>query len=207
MNIQNCLFLGFSDDVRRVVGLLQYPHSGVNSHSFLVIGNGFEIDNAFYERAMSGLTPTQYMHQTQKERQLDEDPGTTKREVVDGGFFKIEYVGREKLRLVCTPDEKMEQKLAYEITCGFKPRWVIYDLKMRKYIKVKYGIEIPSLAQKWHRLCWTCFTPGDQLKCCAECKIALYCSKSCQRQDWKVHKELHGMQTEIEREESSNLHF
>ena len=197
-------FLGWSGCIRRVIGLMQLhpPKPEAISHSFLVIGNIDEIDNAFYPTPMKMLTPIENMRKRQSQRQLDEDPGTTNLEVFDGydpnsSWMKIEGVGREKLRLVCTPDEKMEQKLAYETICGFKPRWVMYDLNMRKYIKGKHGIEIPSLAQKWHRLCWACFTPGDQLKYCSKCKIAKYCNQNCQRQDWKVHKELHGMQLEI----------
>ena len=58
---------------------------------------------------------------------MDEDPGTTNLPVdisstILAKMFKFEGVGREKLRLVCTPDEKMEQKLAFETTSGFKPR-------------------------------------------------------------------------------------
>ena len=152
------------------------------------------------------MTPKEMLDCRQTVDQMDVDPGTYYDVIANPSVDNL-VGGRDKLRLVCTPDQKMEQKLAFEAACAFKPRLVMYDLNMRKYIKGKYGKEIPNLAQKWRRLCWACFTPVDQLKCCAKCKIALYCSKNCQRQDWKVHKELHGMQTEIEREESSNLHF
>ena len=208
-----------SENIRRVVGLLQFPPgsqsngSDAMTHSFLVIGNGFQIDNAFYVKAMQlmQLSIHDYIRKRQSQRQLDEDPGTTKLSVFDGDddiqqMFKFEGVGREKLRLVCTPDEKMEQKLAYETTCCFKPRALIYDLNMRHYIKTKSGVVIPSLAEKWHCLCWNCFNPGDKLQRCAKCKIAIYCSQNCQREDWKSHKELHGMQTQIEFDESMNFY-
>ena len=180
---------------------------GVHSHSFLIIGqNGFKIDNTYYSEKMEEMTPKEMIAFREEIDQLDEDPGTTTYRVLDDPNVKLMDVGRENLRRVCTPDQKMEQKLAYETTCAFRPRFVMYDLKMRKYIKDKYGIEIPSLARKWHRLCWACFTPGDKLKYCSKCKIAKYCNQNCQRQDWKVHKELHGMQTQIEREEYNNLY-
>ena len=171
-----------SENIRRVVGLLQFPPgsqsngSDAITHSFLVIGNGFQIDNAFYVKAMQlmQLSIHDYIRKRQSQRQLDEDPGTTTLSVFDGDAprFKLEGVDRKKLRLVCTPDEKMEQKLAYETTCCFKPRALIYDLNMRHYIKTKSGVVIPSLAEKWHCLCWNCFNPGDKLQRCAKCKIA-----------------------------------
>ena len=184
---------------------LLYPQGAGNSHSFLIIDEDHRIDVAFYENEMN-VSPIKTIMERQKELQLDEDPGMTKM-AIDVGIdsVKIEDIGREKLRLVCGPDEKMEQKLAYETTCAFRPRLVVYDLMMRKYIKNKYGIEIPSLAEKWHRLCWNCFAPEDNLKCCSKCKIAQYCSKNCQKLDWQLHKELHKMQIEIERFEFLNL--
>ena len=184
---------------------LLYPQGAGNpfnteSHSFLIIDEDHKIDVAFYEIEMND-SPIKTIMERKKELQLDVDRGLTKM-AIDVGMdsVKIEDIGREKLRLVCGPDEKMEQKLAYETTCAFRPRLVVYDLMMRNYIKNKYGVEIPSLAEKWHRLCWHCFNPGDDdLKCCSICKIAQYCSKNCQKLDWKIHKELHNMQTEIER--------
>ena len=121
-------------------------------------------------------SPFKTIMERKKEIQLDEDPGTTEMVIVGVDSVKIEDIGREKLRLVCNPDEKMEQKLAYETTCAFRPRLVIYDLMMRNYIKNKYNVEIPSLAEKWRRLCWNCFNPDDNLQCCSICKIAQYCT-------------------------------
>ena len=197
---------------------MQFPSSAATLHSFLDIGdigNGFQIDNAFYS-SHSGMINNGNIHDyirfRQSIRQLDEDPGTTNLPVnipdtILAKMFKFEGVGREKLRLVCTPDEKMEQKLAYETTSGFKPRWIMYDLNMRHYIKTKYGVVIPSLAEKWHRLCWHCFNPGDNLKCCSKCKIAQYCTKNCQKLDWKVHKEVHGVQAQIDFENKVDMHY
>ena len=76
-----------SENIRRVVGLLQFPPgsqsngSDAITHSFLVIGNGFQIDNAFYVKAMQlmQLSIHDYIRKRQSQRQLDEDPGTTHR--------------------------------------------------------------------------------------------------------------------------------
>ena len=191
---------------------LLYPQGAGNpfnteSHSFLIIDEDHKIDVAFYEIEMND-SPIKTIMERKKELQLDVDPGLTKM-AIDVGMdsVKIEDIGREKLRLVCGPDEKMEQKLAYETTCAFRPRLVVYDLMMRNYIKSKYGVEISSLADKWHRLCWHCFNPGDNLKCCSKCKIAQYCTKNCQKLDWKVHKEVHGVQAQIDFENKVGMHY
>ena len=191
---------------------MQFSTGDATLHSFLDIGNGFQIDNAFYFSHSDSFRDHDYIRFRQSIRQLDEDPGTTNLPVnipdtIFAKMFKFEGVGREKLRLVCTPDEKMEQKLAYETTFAFRCRWVIYDLNMRHYIKTKYGVVIPSLAEKWHRLCWHCFNPGDNLKCCSKCKIAQYCTKNCQKLDWEVHKEVHGVQAQIDFENKVGMHY
>ena len=67
----------------------------------------------------------------------------------------------------------------------------LYDINMRKFIKVKYGVEIENLAKKWIKLCWNCFAAAEELKMCSKCKAARYCGKDCQVQDWKAHKMLH----------------
>jgi hypothetical protein len=44
------------------------------------------------------------------------------------------------------------------------------------------------------KICITCSavaSPGLQLQCCAACQSALYCSRACQRKDWKTqHKKI-----------------
>ena len=66
--------------------------------------------------------------------------------------------------------------------------FIMHDTKMRKFIKEKYGVEIESLAKKWSKLCWNCFAAAENLKKCSKCRIARYCGKDCQAQDWKkVH--------------------
>ena len=47
--------------------------------------------------------------------------------------------------------------------------------------------------KKWSKLCWNCFKPFEDLKKCAKCKIAVYCGKKCQAQDWKTHKIRHDL--------------
>ena len=111
--------LGVSDNIRRVIGVMQYtglqydllyPQGAGSSHSFLIIGEDHRIDVAFYEHEMN-TSPFKTIMERKKEIQLDEDPGTTEMVIVGVDSVKIEDIGREKLRLVCNPDEKMEQKI------------------------------------------------------------------------------------------------
>lgn len=42
-------------------------------------------------------------------------------------------------------------------------------------------------------ICFNCCGPGGKFEIegrCSQCKLAVYCSKECQKQDWKDHKEL-----------------
>ena len=96
-------------------------------------------------------------------------------------------------------DEKAEQISVYLEAMPFLIEKLagstMYDTEMRKFIKQKYGVEIESLAKKWSKLCWNCFAAVENLKKCSKCRIARYCGKDCQAQDWKkVHKIAHVMQ-------------
>ncbi|PHH63855.1 hypothetical protein CDD81_5412 [Ophiocordyceps australis] len=46
--------------------------------------------------------------------------------------------------------------------------------------------------------CYNCKKPGAEtaLKKCAKCWTALYCSRDCQKADWKAHKKVCGKQTD-----------
>ena len=136
---------------------------------------------------------------------LDEDPGTTEKHYPyipdEARLQKGREIELTKLRLVIGQDEKAEQKLAYENSCAFNERRIIYDLEMRKYIKEKYGVEIPSLTEKWSKLCWNCFEAKANMKKCSVCLIAQYCGKDCQTKDWIIHKEIHKFEEYLNRYE------
>ena len=215
-----------ANDVRRVVGLIQdprgqnflfgYPYAA-SLHSFLIIGDaGHKIDNTFYGYEENNLTPSEIAKNRESEIFLDEDPLTTKKVVFgSSGFSKWNEVLWEKdltkWMLLWTPDIRMEQTLAFFAMGTFSPRSTLYDLFMRNFIAEKYGVEIPSLPQVWSPtgLCWHCFTHKDKLYNCTSCKIAVYCSKDCQSQDWKVHKVQHELLKVFLEQEANNafLHF
>ena len=86
----------------------------------------------------------------------------------------------------------VEKYLVFALECiGLNPSVKMYDLLMRKFIKDEFQIEIQDLVAKWSNKCWTCYTPGEDLRKCTECKLAKYCGKECQKSDWKAHKLLH----------------
>lgn len=43
-------------------------------------------------------------------------------------------------------------------------------------------------SEYWGQKCMRCFALGSNLLQCSKCKVASYCSKSCQVGDWKLHK-------------------
>ena len=89
----------------------------------------------------------------------------------------------------------MEKYLVFALECiGLNPSVKMYDLLMRKYIKEVFNVEICDLAQKWAQKCWSCSKTDikvEDLKTCTGCKMAKYCGKECQKNDWKAHKLLH----------------
>ncbi|KAI1134540.1 hypothetical protein F5Y05DRAFT_208660 [Hypoxylon sp. FL0543] len=38
------------------------------------------------------------------------------------------------------------------------------------------------------KICFSCGTNDVELHKCNRCKMARYCSKRCQREDWTIHK-------------------
>ena len=52
-------------------------------------------------------------------------------------------------------------------------------------------LECARAAEKaqWQQFCWSCKNLcGKKLQYCQSCKTATYCSRFCQRVDWKAHK-------------------
>ena len=176
--------LNIADNVRRVTGVLDgtyEQHRKTIAHSFLKVGDHI-IENAFDEEKIIVLkeSPELSFKIISNAKYYDVDPANPEYAV------KPSELGLENERLVCDRDEKVEQLFLWCFSdCTF------YDVLMRKFIKEKYGVEIENLADKWIKLCWNCFSAAEELKKCSKCRIARYCGKNCQAQDWKIHKVLH----------------
>ena len=186
--------LNIADNMKRVVGLKRggstHNSGGCEVHSFLIVGDHI-IDNTFCESVVKAIQLNP-LHKFWNAYALnlqcyDVDPADPEYNADP----KSSSIGLKNERLVFGKDEKMEQ-----INVWFSARFwfcngTVFDIHMRKFIKEKYGVAIDSLANKWVKLCWNCYAATEELKKCSQCKIARYCGKNCQVQDWKVHKILH----------------
>ena len=183
--------LGVADDLKQVIGVtecnLMTPRF-LQACSWLKTSDGNIIDNLYSSKAppevcRGSLLYTHY---------IEEDPALPK--YANNPEFRS-VPGAKNERRLYSPDQVMEQSTAmYSSLHASGPfKVALYDVMMRKYIKEKYGVVIESLVQKWSKLCWNCGKPSENLKKCAMCKMSLYCSKSCQIQDWKRNHKLRHM--------------
>ena len=69
----------------------------------------------------------------------------------------------------------------------------MYHILMQEWMKASLGINVESLEEKMSKICWACGRneDGSVFKTCTECKVAKYCNRDCQREEWKIHKLLH----------------
>ena len=188
--------LGVSQDIKRIVGVMEVPALGPVVGTFLQVQGKFDkfpIDNTF-SAVFDKHSKDQYHQRMMFEvkrldfKYLDKDPKFEPR-------CRVDRISLEDQRVLYGPDEKIEQFNAFVSACRYSAQYHMYDILMRRFIKEKFGIEIQSLLRKWSKLCWNCSAqPESKLKICSVCKIASYCGKECQALDWKVHKLLHIIQ-------------
>ena len=173
--------LNIADNMKRVVGLKRGE-----VHSFLIVGDHI-IDNTFCESVVKAIQVNPLLAQILDSKCYDVDPADPE----NNADPKSSGIGLKNERLVFGKEEKMEQMEVWISARFWFSNLTVFDTHMRKFIKEKYGVAIDSLANKWVKLCWNCYAATEELKKCSKCLIARYCGKSCQVQDWKVHKILH----------------
>ena len=181
--------LNIAGNMKRVIGVLDVTYEQDRRtilRSFLKVRDHI-IENAFDEAKIIVLkeNPELSFKIYSNAKYYDVDPANPEYAVNP----ESSELGLENERLVCDGDEKMEQIFLWCSWCFGDCTY--YDVLMRKFIKERYGVEIENLADKWIKLCWNCFAAAEELKKCSKCRIARYCGKNCQVQDWKVHKVLH----------------
>ena len=72
--------------------------------------------------------------------------------------------------------------------------FLLFNWQFEQLMVSKLNYEVPDLSKKWSFKCWSCYAAKDkqkEFKTCAKCKIARYCDKQCQEDDWTTHKLLH----------------
>ena len=87
-------------------------------------------------------------------------------------FFKWGFSNVEKLLAMSYNSDPLSQ----------------YFRELESEIELEYEVYVPEIT---NRSCWHCGKNGDGLKKCTRCKVALYCGRNCQRQDWRaIHKQV-----------------
>ncbi|XP_061184709.1 uncharacterized protein LOC133192723 [Saccostrea echinata] len=68
-----------------------------------------------------------------------------------------------------------------------------YFQKIKAYVSLKFSVSVNEPSTQTTSQCWECGKKSSHnvLKKCSRCKVAVYCSKDCQKRDWmNIHKEL-----------------
>ena len=163
--------------------------------------NNCPIDNSYVALPEESEIHLEYFYKAKKANYyLKTDPTTTKLNLFLGTDESMKTT-RHNLKVFrnCITNDPtgvlVEKYLVFALQClELNPSVKMYDLIMTKYLKEHFNADIPDLVTKWTKQCWSCFKvagEGQELKTCMECKMAKYCNRDCQKNEWKLHKLLH----------------
>ena len=150
-------------------------------HVWLTI-DGHIVDNTFIEHISEEdllLVKSQYCY-------IDKEPTEYSNEY---------FLGDESTRRLGNEDHNIKlfkwiltnPDKAFAISHN-KPQIQDYYKMITLFMKTKYQADVLDFA-KCDSNCWGCNKDRVELKKCSRCKIAKYCSKQCQKTDWKdIHK-------------------
>ncbi|XP_062576684.1 uncharacterized protein LOC134238584 [Saccostrea cucullata] len=68
-----------------------------------------------------------------------------------------------------------------------------YFQKIKVFVNLKFSVSVEEPSSTTRSQCWECGKESSQTKFkkCSQCKVAVYCSRDCQKKDWKkIHKVL-----------------
>lgn len=73
-------------------------------------------------------------------------------------------------------------------SCDLESRW--WNVNPRSAFEKVYDTSRSVARKNKTRACWTCAREIEQNKKCSICRAAVYCSRACQKADWKNHKKM-----------------
>jgi hypothetical protein len=105
--------------------------------------------------------------------------------------------------------EHIEKFLVFgsEVMIDIAPYMKAYDMLMRNYLAQEFNVHPIDIKDKWTNQCWNCTNTQTNLLSCSFCKIAKYCSRECQKEDFDVHKMLHKTKRDLVGKESQLEYF
>ena len=206
-------------EVSLVFGITLWDKSSQNDvedydgtpHVWLDIDSN-DIDNSYVDVPASGPVTIDFVYNLRKfNKYVREDPWKTKHKLYLGQESQTSKVSQTvhnlKIFREYHTDANIEKYLVFSLHhVELNPTVKMYDILMRQYLESTYNLKPEDLINKWISKCWNCGINKEQkeLKSCTTCKMAAYCDKSCQAEEWKVHKLLH-KELEITKEVLSRL--
>ena len=174
--------------------------------------NGNDIDNSYVDVPSSGQVTIDFVYNLRKRNKyVRENPWKTKHKLYLGQESDSTQVSQTvhnlKVFREYHTEENIEKYLVFSLHhAELNPTVKMYDIIMRHFLETEFNAKPENLVTKWKLKCWCCGAqkPKEELKSCTTCKIGVYCDKTCQAEEWKVHKLLH-KELEITKEVLSRL--
>jgi hypothetical protein len=104
-------------------------------------------------------------------------------------------------------DQQYALELARECLCVVTLN-VSYNAARESRYRLIYTVSKTSVFAKYHKACGLCGKSDVDLMMCAQCKSVFYCSKECQKQDWRSsHKKYCETKESLVAEERPSILF
>jgi len=167
-------------------------------HVWLNVG-GLPLDNNHVAFPTSADNLEYFFECKKMNAYVEEDPLKTKLKLFLGleEDEESKEVVRHNLRVLQTfshPNHVMKYLAVSLKHAELNPGVKMYHLLMQEWMRRNWGTPAPDVEEELSLSCWACGVEVEDpavLKTCTDCKVARYCNRDCQRQEWKVHKLLH----------------